>query len=250
MGRLENLNALLDGISTFVEEGSNIDPDTASPDTSLAAYLQNIALLTDLDNESESPDFVTLMSVHAAKGLEFKSVFIVGMEEKLFPSFMSMDTIEALDEERRLFYVAITRAEQFLTLSYATSRYRYGQMRYNEPSRFLEEVPKGHMESTAYVRSRPSDGPEPKVIQPKKSGVQGNFQRQSAGLKIDPKDFKPSPSSEIQPGMKVLHLKFGEGKVLSIDGGANNRIATIFFQEVDNPQRRIMLKFAKLQILD
>lgn len=250
MGRLENLNALLDGISTFVEEGSNIDPDTESPDTSLAAYLQNIALLTDLDNESDSPDFVTLMSVHAAKGLEFKSVFIVGMEEKLFPSFMSMDTIEALDEERRLFYVAITRAEQFLALSYSTSRYRYGQMRYNEPSRFLEEVPKRHVESTAYVRSRSSEEAEPKIIKPNKSGVQGNFQRQSAGLKIDPKDFQPSPSSEIQPGMKVLHMKFGEGKVLSIDGGANNRIATIFFQEVDNPQRRIMLKFAKLQILD
>jgi len=250
MGRMENINALLDGISTFVEEGSEIAPTEESRDTSLAAYLQNIALLTDLDKETESQDFVTLMSVHAAKGLEFKSVFIVGMEEQLFPSFMSMDTIEALDEERRLFYVAITRAEQFLTLSYATSRYRYGQMRYNEPSRFIEEVPQQHVESTAFVRSRSGEGPQPKVVQPNKSGVRGNFQKNSAGLKIDPKDFKPNPSSEIQPGMKVLHLKFGEGKVLSIDGGPNNRIATIFFQEVDNPQRRIMLKFAKLQILD
>lgn len=250
MGRLENFNALMDGISTFVEEGASISPDDSTKDTSLAAYLQNIALLTDLDNETESTDYVTLMSVHAAKGLEFKSVFIVGMEEKLFPSFMSMDTIEALDEERRLFYVAITRAEQFLTLSYATSRYRYGQMRYNEPSRFLEEVPKQHMESTAFVRSRSEEGPHPKVVTANKSGVKGNFQKNSVGLKIDPKDFSPSPSSEIQPGMKVLHMKFGEGKVLSIDGGANNRIATIFFQEVDNPQRRIMLKFAKLQILD
>lgn len=251
MGRMENLNALLDGISTYVEEGSSIAPDSESKDTSLAAYLQNIALLTDLDGDTESTDFVTLMSVHSAKGLEFKSVFIVGMEEKLFPSFMSMDTIEALDEERRLFYVAITRAEQFLTLSYSTSRYRYGQMRYNEPSRFLEEVPNRHVESTSFVRSKPTTGDSSTPSQPIRAGVSGNFQqRRDTGLKIDPKNFNPSPSSEIQAGMKVLHLKFGEGKVLSIDGGANNRIATIFFQEIDNPQRRIMLKFAKLQILN
>jgi DNA helicase-2/ATP-dependent DNA helicase PcrA len=203
-----------------------------------------------MDKETDDQDYVTLMSVHAAKGLEFKSVFIVGLEEKLFPSFMSMDTVEALDEERRLFYVAITRAEQLLTLSYATSRYRYGQMRYNEPSRFLEEVPSQHIEATAFVRSLDREEPSSTGGSPQKSGIQGNFQKSSPGLKIDPADFKPSPAGDIQPGMKVLHLKFGAGKVLAIDGGANNRIATIFFSEMDNPQRRIMLKFARLQILD
>lgn len=252
MGRMENLNALIDGVSTFVQEGGNTDPDPGSEDHSLAAYLQNIALLTDLDGDKNETDYVTLMSVHSAKGLEFKSVFIVGLEEKLFPSFMSMDTIEAIDEERRLFYVAITRAEQFLTLSYAASRYRYGSMRYNEPSRFLEEVPKNRIESSAYVRSKPKY--EAESSGPSKSGIKGNFQSRtnlnSAGLKIDPANFNPSPSSEIQAGMKVLHLKFGEGKVLAIDGSPENRIATIFFKQIDSPQRRIMLKFAKLQIVE
>ncbi|MCB9287471.1 MAG: UvrD-helicase domain-containing protein [Lewinellaceae bacterium] len=252
MNRLENVNALLDGIKSFVEEDTVIDTETI-PDKSLASYLQNIALLTDLDDNSEPGDHVTLMSVHAAKGLEFKSVFVVGLEEKLFPSFLSLDTPEGLDEERRLFYVAITRAEQFLSLSFANSRYRFGQMRYNEPSRFLEEIPGMHVESTAYVRSDVSSLERMDNRPAASSGarVSGNFRRQAANLpRIDPKDFKPAPPGAIQTGMKVLHLKFGEGKVLSIDGAKDSRIATIFFRDAGDPQeRKIMLKFAKLQIL-
>ena len=167
----------------------------------------------------------------------------------MFPSFMSMDTQDGIDEERRLFYVAITRAEQFLTISYANSRYKFGQMRYNQSSRFLEEISIEHLESTSSIRSR-SSGP----MMSSGAKVMGNFKRKAsspnAGLMVDPKTFKPSPSDQIQTGMKVLHLKFGEGKVLSIDGGSGNRVATIFFKNVDNPQRRIMLKFAKLQILN
>ncbi|MCB0588135.1 MAG: UvrD-helicase domain-containing protein, partial [Phaeodactylibacter sp.] len=252
MNRLENVNALLDGIKSFVEEDTVIDTETI-PDKSLASYLQNIALLTDLDDNSEPGDHVTLMSVHAAKGLEFKSVFVVGLEEKLFPSFLSLDTPEGLDEERRLFYVAITRAEQFLSLSFANSRYRFGQMRYNEPSRFLEEIPGMHVESTAYVRSDVSSLERMDNRPAASSGarVSGNFRRQAANLpRIDPQDFKPAPPGAIQTGMKVLHLKFGEGKVLSIDGAKDSRIATIFFRDAGDPQeRKIMLKFAKLQIL-
>lgn len=247
MGRLENLNALLDGINSFVEEDAASETETIS-DKSLASYLQNIALLTDFDDDKEDKDHVTLMSVHSAKGLEFKSVFVVGLEEKLFPSFMSMDTMEGLDEERRLFYVAITRAEQFLTLSYANSRYKFGKMNYNEPSRFLNELPRESVESTAFVRSQSSSresfsGSTSKVI--------GNFRKKQlhATPIIDAKDFHPSPGDSIQTGMRVLHLKFGEGKVINIDGGKGNRVATIFFKALDNPERRIMLKFAKLQIL-
>ncbi len=251
MNRLENVNGLLDGISAFVSEGATTAPaPEADHDASLAAYLQNIALLTDLDSEDKSGDFVTLMSVHAAKGLEFKSVFVVGLEEKLFPSFLAMDSEEGLDEERRLFYVAITRAEAFLTLSFANSRYRYGQMRYNEPSRFLSEVPQEMLDAQS---SSTAGGGAAYEGGGGKARISGAFQRrtnaQSPVLRADPKTFKPSPSSEIQVGMKVLHLKFGEGKVLSIDGAKGNRVATIFFQDIDNPQRRIMLKFAKLQIL-
>lgn len=247
MNRLENINGLLDGIKSFVEEDTFIDTETV-PDKSLATYLQNIALLTDFDENKTDGDYVTLMSVHAAKGLEFKSVFVVGLEEKLFPSYMSMESQEGIDEERRLFYVAITRAEQYLTLSYTKSRYHFGQMRYNPPSRFLEEIPHQHLESTSHVRS-----PSRNLGRTVGAKVLGNFRRTgtaSTGLRVDPKTFQPSPSSDIQVGMKVLHLKFGEGKVLSIDGGSDNRVATIYFKEVDNPQRRIMLKFAKLQILD
>ncbi|MEN0006707.1 MAG: UvrD-helicase domain-containing protein [Bacteroidota bacterium] len=255
MGRLENVNALLDGIKAFVEEDTVIDTETI-PDKSLATYLQNIALLTDADEKDNSGDHITLMSVHAAKGLEFKSIFVVGMEEKLFPSFMSMDTMEGLDEERRLFYVAITRAEQFLTLSYANSRYRFGQMRYNEPSRFLAEIPRQHLESTGviggrFARETNSGGGSGNG----RSSISGNFKRKlpnksASAPKVDPKTFKPSPSETIAPGMHVLHLKFGKGEVMSIDGGKANRIATIKFEGIDNPERRIMLKFAKLQIVD
>jgi DNA helicase-2/ATP-dependent DNA helicase PcrA len=269
--RLDNVTGLLDGIKTFVENDevtspANDDPASQVPDDkSLAAYLQNIALMTDLDEASTDSDHVTLMSVHSAKGLEFKSVFVAGLEEQLFPSFMSMDTAEGLDEERRLFYVAITRAEQFLTLSYANSRYRYGQERNNPPSRFLEEIntehidasspvgsktrlPLGRFERAAYSgdRSEPGNG--------SRSSVSGNFKpaktaRQDV-LRADPATFTPSPADQIQAGMKVLHLRFGEGKVISIDGARDKRVATIFFQDLeDDKQKRIMLKFAKLEII-
>ncbi|NUO00749.1 MAG: UvrD-helicase domain-containing protein [Saprospiraceae bacterium] len=256
MGRLENLNALLDGIKSFVEEDtiSVLDAEGNS-DRSLTAYLQNIALLTDQDeNSAEGGDFVTLMSVHAAKGLEFKSVFVVGLEEKLFPSFMASDSPEGLDEERRLFYVAVTRAEQLLTLSYANSRYRFGQMRFNEPSRFLEEVPRQHAESTAHFRGSQSTAERNAPEQASGAKITGNFVRRGTAVSgmpaVDAANFKASPSDSIQKGMRVLHLKFGEGEVLEVEGNKDNRIATIFFKAAeDDPKKRIMLKFAKLQIV-
>jgi DNA helicase-2/ATP-dependent DNA helicase PcrA len=173
---------------------------------------------------------------------------------------MSLESQDGIDEERRLFYVAITRAEQFLTLSYANSRYRYGQMRYNEPSRFLQEVPLERIEEISGARSNFGSNRPGFMDRSTASGngsssgakVSGNFKKpaRSVSLGIDPKDFKPNAPTEIQTGMKVLHLKFGEGKVLSIDGGSANRIATIFFKNASDPQqRKIMLKFAKLQII-
>ena len=268
MNRLENVQSLLDGIKEFVE-GDTVNlaaeatgEEVTEQDRSLSAYLQNIALLTDQDTGADSTDVVTLMSVHSAKGLEFKSVFVVGLEEQLFPSFMSMDTREQLDEERRLFYVAITRAEAYLTLSFAKSRYRHGQMRYNEPSRFLDEINGKHLDSSgsggsgssSFGSARRMGGGSGAPPKPMKSGVSGMTKRRTsltnATLKADPKTFRPSPSSSIQEGQTVLHLKFGKGKVEKIDGGAGNRVATIRFPEVDNPERRIMLRFAKLQILE
>lgn len=255
MGRLENFQALLDGIKSFVEEDTLIDTDTL-PDKTLATYLQNIALLTDFDSneEKDNTDVVTLMSVHAAKGLEFKSVFVVGLEEKLFPSWMSMDTVEGMDEERRLFYVAITRAEQFLTLSYTNTRYRYGKMVMNEPSRFLTEVPSESVESTTY--SRRSEKAEYDPLERQRARVTGITPVRQRGTakfskpKVDPSTFKPNAPGEIEVGQNVMHLKFGEGRVTKLDGGADNRIATIHFSDLAQPEKRIMLRFAKLQVLE
>jgi DNA helicase-2/ATP-dependent DNA helicase PcrA len=254
MGRQENLQSLLDGIQSFVEEDTLIDTDTL-PDKSLATYLQNIALLTDFDNENEqSTDVVTMMSVHAAKGLEYRAVFVVGLEEKLFPSWMSMDTMDGLDEERRLFYVAITRAKEFLTITYANTRYRFGKMTMNEPSRFLAEIPAVAVESTSYSRRSADHEFDPLARQ--RARVTGITPVRSKGTArfakpvVDPASFKPSPIDEVQVGRKVLHLKFGEGKVTKVDGGADNRIATIHFSDLAQPEKRIMLRFAKLQVLD
>ena len=252
IGRVDNVNALLNGISEFVDTDDVDADDIIMPDKTLSTYLQNIALVTDADNSDPNADVVTLMSVHAAKGLEFKSVIIGGLEEDLFPSFMSKDSPDGMDEERRLFYVAITRAEEFLTLAYATSRYRHGQMKYSEPSRFLDEVPS---EATDVVGGLASMRREVAPVS-QRSGVSGNFSRPNA-LKtpdilrgLNPENFKVAKPEEIEVGQKVLHLKFGEGKIISLDGAKDNRVATIHFKDVtDQPQRKIMLKFAKLQIL-
>jgi len=242
--RLENINALLDGIQEFVEddvldEGEDINQQ----ERTLSNFLQTISLMTDQDEESGQTDAVTLLSVHSAKGLEFKSVFVVGLEENLFPSYMSLSSPEQLDEERRLFYVAITRAEEILTLSYANSRYQYGQMRFNDPSRFLEEISDENIENTISLKKKPEFGP-PKIL--------GNFKPLTASkpkaLAIDPKDFKPDDSSRIEAGQRVLHMKFGVGEVKSID---ERRVATIVFEDLpDNAEKRIMLNYARLQILD
>jgi DNA helicase-2/ATP-dependent DNA helicase PcrA len=245
INRFENLTSLLDGIKEFIEDDEWEEMEDVK-DKSLSSYLQNIALLTDLDEKTDETDFITLMSVHAAKGLEFQSIFVVGIEENLFPSFMSMGSAEQIDEERRLFYVAITRAKRYLTLSYSNSRYQFGQMRYNEPSRFLNEIDPRHLEHPGQA-PRKVESQQAMVLGAKpRSGVP----RLSPAMKIDPATFRPSPSDTIQSGMHVLHMKFGKGKVLQIDGHKDNKVATIEFEAIENPTRRIMLKFAKLQIVD
>ncbi|MEM9991060.1 MAG: ATP-dependent helicase, partial [Bacteroidota bacterium] len=247
--RLENFTALLDAVKEFVE--SDLEETTGYvEDKSLASYLQNIALLTDADTEEGSNDYVTLMSVHAAKGLEFASVFVVGLEENLFPSFMSKDSIEGTDEERRLFYVAITRAEAHLTLSYAESRVRHGRIQSNPPSRFLDEIEQGHFNAPPGRRTRKGGTFDTATGRPK-AGVTGNFKRTARVAKpmVDPSTFQPSPSENIVVGNKVLHLQFGEGHVTKIDGHKEKRVATIVFPALEDGEKRIMLRFAKLQIV-
>jgi len=265
ISRLENVNAVLDAISEFSDQNDSAlnDPndlnfiaDTTVPSTSLAAYLQTITLLTDADDDKGENDFITLMSTHAAKGLEYRSVFVTGLEENLFPSFMALEDPNGLDEERRLFYVAITRAKELLTITYAQNRYRYGQIRTSEPSRFLEEISAAHYEVTGSMGSGRGNNPG-LPAQPARASVSGYFANprtrpgaaQQYAPAVDPATFKPSRIEEIVAGATVLHLKFGEGKVLSVEGARDNKVAAIQFKQDEMPERRIVLKFAKLQVV-
>ncbi len=241
--RLENVTALLDAIKEFVEDDELEENEVAPTDKSMATFLQTISLMTDQDQDQDTVDTVTLMSVHAAKGLEYKSVFVVGMEENLFPSFMSLSAPDQIDEERRLFYVAITRAEEYLTLSYANSRYQFGNMRFNDPSRFLEELPESYLDNTVLSKAKSGLG-KPKVL--------GNFSRnvkpKAPVIDIDPASFAPTPMNKIKVGDQVLHMKFGKGEVLSID---ERYVASIRFHQLGTAgEKRIMLQYAKLQVLE
>ncbi|MBK6996239.1 MAG: UvrD-helicase domain-containing protein [Lewinellaceae bacterium] len=263
IGRMENVNAVLDAISEFVDTQTNTEGLTSSEalsstESSLAAYLQTITLLTDADEKAEGSDYITLMSVHAAKGLEYKSVFVTGLEEQLFPSFMSLEDPKGLDEERRLFYVAITRAKEFLTISFAQNRYRYGQIRANEPSRFLEEIDLKNFDMVGGMGAARIGTPAYNAVQEsgysRGASVSGNFANPRI-LKMNPPataalaNFKASPIEDLVADAKVVHQKFGEGKIVSVEGPKDNRVATIQFQNDEMPERRIVLKFAKLQVL-
>jgi DNA helicase-2/ATP-dependent DNA helicase PcrA len=241
LARIDNITSLLDGIQEFVQEDEIRSGEELVTDRSLSSWLQTVSLMTDADEQEANPDNITLMSVHSAKGLEFRSVFVVGLEENLFPSYMALSEGNQVDEERRLFYVAITRAEEFLTLTYANSRYQYGQMRYNEPSRFLEEISDKNLDSLISIVRKP-EFPEPKIL--------GNFKAlgpKKPMIQVNPETFTAANPSDIKPGMKVLHLKFGEGIVQDVD---ERLVATILFDALsETPEKRIMLQFAKLQIL-
>lgn len=242
--RLENITSLLNGIQEFVDDDTLEVGENAVADKSLTTFLQTISLMTDADNDKENSDMITLMSIHSAKGLEFKSVFVTGLEENLFPSYQSLSDPTAIDEERRLFYVAITRAEEYLTLSFANSRYQNGQMRYNDPSRFLDEISNDNIDPISSIikeEKRQAFG-EPKLL--------GNFKptRKLEGPKVDVSNFVATPPDKIKTGDNVLHHKFGHGKVMAID---ESKIATIFFPEAtDTKEKRIVLQFSKLMVME
>lgn len=246
--RYENVQELLNGIKEFVVNEAN-------EDKSMSAFLQEIALLTDADNDKDGDtDYVTMMTIHMAKGLEFKNVFIVGMEEDLFPSQMMLSSRADLEEERRLFYVAITRAETKLCLSYALSRFRFGQLKTCEPSRFLEEIDSDFLK----VNQKYSNS----FTAPVSAGIQSNpfvknfvSNTKSSAVKLAPNkivhkpsaDFTPSDTSELSEGMKVEHPKFGFGKVTKMEVQGSNRKAHIDFEKAG--VKTLLLSFAKLKIL-
>jgi DNA helicase-2/ATP-dependent DNA helicase PcrA len=242
LNRYENVQELLNAIKEYVDNPEN-------EDKSLGAFLQEIALLTDEDQNKNNQDSVTMMTVHSSKGLEFKYIFVVGMEEDLFPSQMMMQSREDLEEERRLFYVATTRAMEKLYFSYALTRYRYGRLLNCEPSRFLEEIDPTFIKVNKKLSSklsssfRDSEGSQGFVGLKKKPAI-----RNTTTKLHDPgPDFKPSNTNALQEGMKVEHPKFGFGKVNTIETEGTNRKAHIHFDHFGD--KTLLLSFAKLRII-
>lgn len=251
LARYENVQELLNSIKEFTETP---DEEGELADKSLGSYLQQITLLTDADQNNDDADVVKLMTIHAAKGLEFPCVYVVGLEENLFPSSMSLFDRADLEEERRLFYVAITRAKDRLWVTYANSRYRFGSLVQNDPSRFIEEIPAAHLDRTfTGVSNRPQVGGF--------NGMLNNsFEKVPSLKKLADKLAAPAPPAHtptanftaddpmaMTVGMQVEHQKFGFGNILTLEGGANNRIAGIDFGA--HGTKKIMLNFAKLRIV-
>jgi len=263
VARYENVQELLNSIKEFIETPMN-EEDGEVGDKGLGTYLQQISLITDADNSKEDADTVKLMTIHAAKGLEFSCVFVGGLEETLFPSGMSINTREELEEERRLFYVAITRAKKRLWLTYANARYRFGQLQQNEPSRFLEEMPEDYLDKSfagGGIRNQSKQGSTwgSAFERMNRSGnAPASLEEKSKPAYMVPvkpvtKEHTPSAgfvasdTSNLQPGQKVEHQKFGYGDVISMEGAAHNPIATVLFDI--NGEKKIMLNYAKLRIL-
>lgn len=256
VSRYENIQELLNGIKEFVEDDEVIEGEEFDNDKTLGTYLQNITLLTSGDNDKDDTPKVQLMTIHGAKGLEFPVVFIVGMEESLFPSAMSMYSRDDLEEERRLFYVAVTRAEKYLYISFAKTRYKFGNLQFSEPSRFLKEIPKELIEFRNQQANVQENTAEKKELNQHSTGL--NLQNKkplirkkpttSFTAKVDP-NFKASPMSEIVIGKTIQHQKFGEGFIKEISGeGTPNKMAVIVFDSVG--EKKLILKFAKLKVLD
>src|SRR6478609_7069075 len=214
LSRYENVQELLNAIKEYVD-----DPE--KEDKSLGAFLQEVSLVTGQDeNKDNDPDKVTLMTIHMAKGLEFKNVYIVGLEEDLFPSQMMLSSRAELEEERRLFYVAITRAQKKLYLSYALTRYRFGRLKNCEPSRFLDDVDARYIKVSNKFGGIDSVAPNPNFAKSFVSGIKKSVSSQPVVRPTTYKvssDFTPSDTSTLQEGMKVEHPKFGFGTVVKME---------------------------------
>jgi DNA helicase-2/ATP-dependent DNA helicase PcrA len=275
LARYENIQELLNSIKEFTERPDE-DGVLEAGAKGLGNYLQQITLLTDADEKDPHADTVKLMTIHSAKGLEFSCVFAAGLEEMLFPNAMAINTREELEEERRLFYVVITRAKQRLWITYANTRYRFGNLVQNEPSRFIEEIPAEYLDRSfaggGLRNQSQGSGPSGSAYDRMHGGGFGHSAEQAEKRYgpppgkdarppyIPPKpytktiehnpspDFVPSDTSGLQVGQKVEHQKFGFGEVIAMEGSAHNPIATVKFQY--NGEKKIMLNFAKLRIVE
>lgn len=272
----ENIQELLAGIKEFSENGMaplnapSQEIETTNGTRLLNEYMQDIALLTDAEQKDDGDnDKVSLMTIHSSKGLEFKNVFIVGLEENLFPSQLSINSREELEEERRLFYVAITRAENRLTLSYAMSRFKWGNLISCEPSRFLEEIDNQYLLAPETIVSEPKPKNATNRNSWKQTNGYENFNESSVPvyskesftknnlkpvIKTKPSSFRapanflPDNPKDIIEGMSVMHVKFGVGKVVKIEGVYPDNKATVNFQGQGDKQ--LLLKYARLKIVN
>ena len=282
LARQENLEEFLSGMQTFVAERQE---EGRMDETFLTDFLQDVALLTDADSDGEKDEpRVSLMTVHAAKGLEFATVFVVGLEENIFPSPIAATTVRELEEERRLLYVAITRAEKHCILTNAQNRFRYGKMEFDNPSRFIEEIDSDLIEGEGMSRrssfggygrrsSYGSDGgyggrmpwdsksvssqfkadPKPSYTSPKPkpsaSAASFSSSLKSASAASSSSSLKPaSSSSSLREGCKIEHQRFGIGEVLKLEGSGENAKATVAFAHAGTKQ--LLLKFAKYTIIE
>ncbi|MFD0975899.1 ATP-dependent helicase [Salinimicrobium gaetbulicola] len=264
IARIENIEELLNGIRDFVEGQRELADATGS----LTEFLEDVALATDMDKDTGDDDRVALMTIHLAKGLEFPFVYIVGMEEDLFPSAMSMNTRSELEEERRLFYVALTRAEKKAYLTYTQSRYRWGKLVDAEPSRFIEEiddkfldlmVPQddykykplidtdifGEVDKSKFRQKKPSNGTPPPSHKP--TDEQLRKLRKLRPATSPESSTSNEPAVQLEAGNEVEHMRFGKGKVLSIEGVGQDKKAEINFE--NGGIKKLLLKFAKLKVL-
>ena len=251
INRFENVEELLNAMNEFSEKEIEGQENAIR---SLDEFMQDVALLTDQDDEDKnSSDRVALMTIHGAKGLEFPYVHIVGLEENLFPSMQALNTRSELEEERRLFYVALTRAEKMATLSYAESRYKWGNLLFSEPSRFLEEIDETYLSqpfkpgvgkhlNKPMQRDKKNNKNRYKKITSESSSLHDQKENTTSGP-----ISQPSDTGDLQVGAQVEHKLFGKGKILAMEGNGPNKKATVFFQSVG--QKNLLLKFARLKVV-
>ena len=274
LSRKENIEELVNGMSDFCAQRQ----EEGNSNVLLGDFLSEVSLLTDQDSDKDGDDEkITLMTVHSAKGLEFKNVFVVGMEENLFPSSMVGDSPRALEEERRLFYVAITRAEEHCFLSYAKTRFRYGKMEFGSPSRFLKDIDirflrlpqdagmfrRVEEEAAAFRRENargfapdredaPYGGKERVSVRPKQQIIAPTVPRNLKRVAPSANTASTSPSAggsanRVQQGRLIEHERFGLGEVLKVEGEGDNAKATIRFKNAGDKQ--LLLRFARFKVL-
>lgn len=270
LSRKENIEELVNGINDFCA----VRQEEGNPNLSLTDFLSEVSLLTDQDSDKEGDgEKVTLMTVHSAKGLEFRNVFVVGLEENLFPSGMAGDSPRAMEEERRLFYVAITRAEEHCYLSFAKTRFRYGKMEFGTPSRFLRDIDTRYLKlpqeaglgrqidesAERFRRERPKVQLITPTIPPrnlKKINATSSSTASSSSNSSSPFSASKGGSSTgsgmlptaVQPGQQIEHERFGLGEVLKVEGNGDNAKATIRFKNAG--EKQLLLRFARFKVVD